>query len=328
MAGIREVAKLAGVSASTVSRVMNGTANVDEEKKQRVLAAIEETGFKPNELARALFKQSSKIIGVIVPNIENPFYNELAKAVEEEAYRNGYRMLLCNSNNNTEKELMNIQILNQMKADGIIILTYSDKTGKELARCRIPAVVVDRQLTGSGQSAYIEADHYKGGRMAMEHLLNCGCRNIVFLRGPLELSSGMRRYQGYQQACREHGIQEQCIDCLYEYEDGLRAAKELAARFPEADGMIASNDMVAIASYKILTNAGYRVPQDIQIIGFDNIKFSWLFTPELTTIIQPITQMGTMAVQMIIRHGQGLPFQKENILDVSLVERQTTRRKE
>ena len=99
MAGIREVAKLAGVSASTVSRVMNGTANVDEDKKQRVLAAIDETGFKPNELARALFRQSSKIIGVIVPNIENPFYNELAKAVEEEAYRNGYRMLLCNSNN-------------------------------------------------------------------------------------------------------------------------------------------------------------------------------------------------------------------------------------
>ncbi len=118
------------------------------------------------------------------------------------------------------------------------------------------------------------------------------------------------------------------MDCLYEYEDGLRAAKELVERFPEADGIIASNDMVAIASYKILTNAGYRVPQDIQIIGFDNIRFSWLFTPEFTTIIQPITQMGTMAVQIIIRHGQGLPFQQENILDVSLVERQTTRRKE
>ena len=328
MAGIREVAKLAGVSASTVSRVMNGTANVDEDKKQRVLAAIEETGFKPNELARALFKQSSKIIGVIVPNIENPFYNELAKAVEEEAYRNGYRMLLCNSNNNTEKELMNIQILNQMKADGIIILTYSDKTGQELARCRLPTVVVDRRLTGSVQSASIEADQYKGWQMATEHLLSCGCRNVVFLRGPLELSSGLRRYQGYQKACREHGVKEQYVDCLYEYEDGLRAAKELVERFPEADGIIASNDMVAIASYKILTNAGYRVPQDIQIIGFDNIRFSWLFTPEFTTIIQPITQMGTMAVQIIIRHGQGLPFQQENILDVSLVERQTTRRKE
>ena len=123
MAGIRDVARLAGVSPSTVSRVMNGTAHVEEDKKQKVLAAIQETGFKPNELARALFKQSSKIIGVIVPNIENPFFNELAKAVEEEAYRNGYKILLCNSNNNTEKELLNIQMLGRMKADGVIIVT-------------------------------------------------------------------------------------------------------------------------------------------------------------------------------------------------------------
>ena len=151
MASIRDVARIAGVSPSTVSRVMNGTANVEEDKRQKVLAAIQETGFKPNELARALFKQSSKIIGVIVPNIENPFFNELAKAVEEEAYINGYKILLCNSNNNTEKELMNIQMLNQMKADGIIILTYSDKTGQAIASCQLPVVVVDRQLTGSGQ---------------------------------------------------------------------------------------------------------------------------------------------------------------------------------
>ena len=106
MASIREVAKLAGVSPATVSRVINGTANVDDEKKQRVLKVINETGFRPNELARALFKQSSKIIGVIVPNIENPFFSELAKAIEEEAYENGYKMLLCNSNNNEEKELL------------------------------------------------------------------------------------------------------------------------------------------------------------------------------------------------------------------------------
>ena len=172
MAGIRDVARLAGVSPSTVSRVMNGTAHVEEDKKQKVLAAIQETGFKPNELARALFKQSSKIIGVIVPNIENPFFNELAKAVEEEAYRNGYKILLCNSNNNTEKELLNIQMLGRMKADGVIIVTYSDETGLALADCQIPVVVLDRQLTDSGEIAYVESDHYKGGQMAMEHLID------------------------------------------------------------------------------------------------------------------------------------------------------------
>lgn len=328
MASIRDVARIAGVSPSTVSRVMNGTANVEEDKRQKVLAAIKETGFKPNELARALFKQSSKIIGVIVPNIENPFFNELAKSVEEEAYKNGYKMLLCNSNNNTEKELMNIQMLNQMKADGIIILTYSDKTGQAIASCQLPVVVVDRQLTGSGQSAYVESDHYKGGKLAILHLLDCGCKDIVFLRGPLELSSGQRRYQGYHEICKKYGIREQCIDCLYDYEDGLRAARELVERYHHVDGVIASNDMIAIATYKILTREGYRIPDDVQMIGFDNIRFSWLFTPELTTVNQPIKKMGTLAVRIILDYGKGLPFQQENILDVSLVERQTTKRKE
>lgn len=328
MASIRDVAKLAGVSPSTVSRVMNGTANVDDEKRERVMRAIEETGFKPNELARALFKQSSKIIGVIVPNIENPFFNELAKAVEEEAYRNGYKMLLCNSNNNTEKELMNIQMLNQMKADGIIIVTYSDKTGQAIAECELPTVVVDRKLTDGGETAYVESDHYKGGKMAMEHLIQCGCRNIVCLKGPVELSSGQQRYYGYQDICKKYGIAEQCIECSYDYEDGLEATTELVKKYPDVDGIVACNDMVAISAYKILTEKGYRIPEDVQLIGFDNIRFSWLFTPELTTVTQPITKMGTLAVQIIIKYGKGLPFQKENTFDVTLIERQTTKRRE
>ncbi len=132
MASIREVAKLAGVSPATVSRVMNGTAKVDEEKKQRVLRAIDETGFKPNELARALFKQSSKIIGVILPDIDNPFFSEAAKAIEAEAFRQGYKILLCYSDNNDEKEALNIQMLIQMKADGIIIMTNGEETGKNI----------------------------------------------------------------------------------------------------------------------------------------------------------------------------------------------------
>lgn len=327
MAGIREVAKLAGVSPSTVSRVMNGTANVDEEKKQRVLSAISETGFKPNELARALFKKSSKIIGVIVPNIENPFFNELAKAIEEEAYQNGYKMLLCSSGDNTEKELMNIQMLNQMKADGIIIMSNSGKTGKAIAECDLPVVVMDRKLSGGSEIAFVESDHYKGGQMAAEHLIQCGCKNIVCIRGPVEFSSGQKRYEGYKDICRQYGITEQYIDCPYDYDEGLRAAEELIKKYPDVDGIIACNDMVAISVYKVLTGAGYQVPDDIQMVGFDDISISRLLTPELTTIAQPITKMGTMAAQIIMHHGEGMPFQKENILDVKMMERQTTKKR-
>lgn len=327
MASIREVARIAGVSPSTVSRVMNGTANVEESKREKVLRAIEETGFKPNELARALYKQSSKIIGVIVPNIENAYFGELARAAEEEAYRNGYKTLLCNSNNNTEKEVMNIRMLDQMKADGVIIITNNDKTGKEIAQYDFPVVVVDRKLTGGAECANIASDNYKGGLLAAEHLVECGCKNIVCMRGPLELSSGQQRYRGYLTVCEKYGLTEQYIDCIYDYEYGLEATKALLQKYPDVDGIIACNDMVAVSAYKILTQAGYKVPEDVQIVGFDNIRMSWLLTPELTTIRQPIKEMGTLAVQIIVKHGQGLPFQQQNIFDVKLIERQTTNRK-
>lgn len=328
MVSIREVAKKAGVSPSTVSRVMNGTARVDEDKRERVLKAIEETGFRPNELARALFKKSSRIIGVIVPNIENPFFNELARAIEEEAYRNGFRILLCNSNNDSEKERSNIQMLNQMNADGIIIMSNSDATGACIKDSNVPVVVLDRKLSGDKGIANIGSDHYHGAVLAMEHLLSCGCQNIVCMRGPQDVSSGKLRYNGYLDTCRKYGVKEQVIDCDYSYESGLRAVLQLLERYPAVDGIIASNDMTAIAAYKVLLGKGIRVPEDIQLIGFDNIRFSRLFTPEFTTVAQPITQMGMLAAQIIVKHGNGEAFEKENLLEVTLIERQTTRRRD
>lgn len=325
MASIRDVAKIAGVSAATVSRVMNNTANVDEEKKRRVFAAIEETEFKPNELARALFKKSSKIIGVIIPTIENPFFNEIAKAIEEEAFQNGYRLLLCNSNGYEEKEKINIEMLTQMNADGLIIMTNSDKTGEVISKCNLPVVVLDRLLSEDIGIAYIEADHYQGGKIAAEHLLECGCKNIVCLKGPQNLSSGKKRYQGYLDVCREHGLEVRFLECDYSYDSGLKAAEELLQKYPDADGIIATNDIVAISVYKILKNAGVRVPEDVQIIGFDNIQFSWLFTPEITTITQPIKQMGKKAVEVIINYINGEPFEKCCMFEVTLEKRQSTK---
>lgn len=325
MASIREVAKLAGVSPSTVSRVMNNTANVDEEKKQRVLAAIEKTGFKPNELARALFKKSSKIIGVIVPTIENPFFNEMAKAIEEEAYKNGYRILLCNSNSDVEKEEMNVQMLSQMNADGLILMAHSDKIGPVIEECKLPVVIVDRMLAGDGGIAHVESDHYTGGILATEHLIECGCKNIVCIRAPQELSSGKKRYQAYKDVCAKYSIKEQCVDCKYSYTAGLVAAEEILQKYPDVDGIIANNDMVAISVYKVLQNNGYNVPEDIQLIGFDNIRFSRLVTPEISTITQPIKEMGKLAVQIIIDHINGIAYKKDHMFEVSLVERQTTK---
>lgn len=326
MATIREVAQLAGVSPATVSRVMNGTAKVDEEKRKRVEDAIRETGFIPNKLARALFKNSSGLIGLIVPNIDNPFFNEIAKAIEEEAYNKGLHIVLCSSGNNTQKEADNIQMLEQMKADGIILITNGNHTGRMIEKCSLPVIVVDRHITDCGEIAHIEADHYQGGKLAAEFLVKCGCRSIVCLRGPQEFTSGRLRYQGYCDVCRENGIPERYVDTRYSFESGIKAAYEMLERFPETDGIVAANDMVAISSYKVLRSKGIRVPEDIQIVGFDDIRFSSLVSPAVTTIHQPITEMGKRAVEIIFRYAEGSEYSEKNVFDVYLVERETTMR--
>lgn len=326
MSGIREVAKLAGVSPSTVSRVMNGTANVNTEKKQRVLKAISETGFRPNELARSLYKKSSKIIGAIVPTNENPFFIELTKAIEEQVYLHGYRFTICNSGNNFEKELDNIRVMEQLHADGMVLMTSNEKVWQEVQKSQLPVVVIDRQLDASGELAYIQADHRKGGRIAALHLLSCGCKHIVHMRGPQDFSSGRERFEGYKDVCKKYDLPIQYVESSYDYQDGYESIQHLIKQYPEVDGVIASNDITAIGAYKYLIQQGYRIPEDIQLIGFDNINLSWQVTPELTTISQPIEEMGALAARLIIDYVEGREIRKGNLFDIQLIERDTTRR--
>ena len=325
MATIREVAKLAGVSPATVSRVMNGTANVDDEKKNRVLDAIEQTGFQPNQLARALFKNSSRLVGLIVPNIDNPFFSELAREIEEEAFRRGYHIVLCSSGNNSDKELSNIRMLNQMKADGIILITNGKHTGQMIKDIDLPVVVVDRHMTDGTEIAYIESDHYAGGVLATEHLYECGCRKIVCLRGPQEYASGKLRFKGYKDVCKKYKLKEMHIDTAYTFEAGLKSAEQLLKKYPDADGIFAANDIVAMSAYKVLKNHGISVPKDVKMVGFDDIRFSSLMTPEFTTIRQPIEKMGKLAVDIICNYAEDKPYDKEYILGVELIKRDTTR---
>ena len=327
MATIREVAKLAGVSPATVSRVMNGTANVDDEKRDRVLDAIEKTGFQPNQLARALFKNSSGLVGLIVPNIDNPFFSELARIIEEEAFNRGYHIVLCSSGNNTDKEQSNIRMLSQMKADGIILITNGEHTEQMLQEVDMPVVVVDRHMTDGGEIAFIESDHYRGGLLATQHLYDCGCKNIVCLRGPQEFASGRLRFKGYKDVCKKYKLNEMYIDTEYSYESGLKSAELLLEKYPDVDGIVAANDIVAISTYKVLKSNGKRIPEDIQLVGFDDIRFSSLMTPELSTIRQPVSKMGKLAVDIICNYAEDKPYEKEYILDVELIQRETTRKK-
>lgn len=327
MSSIREVAKLAGVSPATVSRVMNGTANVNDEKRERVLQAIAETGFVPNEVARSLFKKSARIIGLVLPDIDNPFFTELADAVEKEANANGYRVILYNTRNDFEKEKMALQMMTSMNADGIIFARSNEKLQPLVETTPIPVVVTDTVFSGEQASAYVHCDFYQGGRIATEYLLECGCRKIVCMIGPQTLSSARARYQGYKDVCLEHELEERVVETDYSFNMGLTAAEELLERYPDADGIVACNDIVAISAYKVLHKNHISVPDQIQLIGFDDILLSSLMTPELTTIAQPIKAIGTKAAELII-HSEEQELNKEKyIFPVTLVERETTRRK-
>lgn len=327
MASIRDVAKMAGVSPATVSRVMNGTAKVAEEKRRRVQEAIEKTGFKPNAVARTLFTGESRIFGMIVPNIENPFFSELAKVIEETAYNNGYSLTLCSSGNDKQKEKNNIDMLTSMSADGIILLTSSEGILEEIDKTDIPIIVLDRLVSHKNEIAAVHSDNYQGGRLAAQHLIDCGCEEIVCIRGPQDLSSARGRFQGFEDVMKEHGREVHFIDSTYNYEDGLAAGDELIERFPQADGVFCANDMNALGVYKILNWNGKRVPDDIQMVGFDNILLSQRMSPELTTIEQNKKVLGESVVKLLIDYIRGEKVSDVNIYPVRLIQRESTRKK-
>ena len=327
MASTKDVAALAGVSPATVSRVMNGTAKVDPEKKARVLQAIEETGFVPNEVARSLFRKSAKTIGLIVPSIHNPYFTELAAHVDALALHHGYRPFLCNTGYDPEKEKAAIQMLVSMNADAIIIASCSEQVKEMINQCPIPVVALDAMLIGTDVEACIFCDYYRGGRMATEYLLECGCKRIVCIKGPQYRYSARSRYQGYQDVCREQGIAERTVECDYDFHQGMAMTEELLERFPDVDGIIACNDIVAISTYKVLHNRNIPVPETVQLIGFDDISFSSLLSPELTTISQPVKEMAEKAVELIVNDELNGMTGGKFIFPVTLVARQTTKKK-
>lgn len=327
MASIRDVAALAGVSPATVSRVMNGTAKVDAEKRKRVLQAIEDTGFVPNEIARSLFRKSLKTIGLIVPSIRNPYFTELAAHVDALATAHGFRPFLCNTGYDPEKEKAAIQMLVSMNADAIIVASCSEQVKELINDCPIPVVALDAMLYGADVEACIFCDYYWGGRMALEHLLECGCKHIVCIKGPQYRYSARTRYQGYRDLCQERGILERTVECDYDFNQGIAMTEELLERFPDVDGIIACNDIVAISTYKVLHKRNISVPEKIQLIGFDDISFATLLSPELTTISQPIKEMAEKAVELIVSNELTGMTGGKFVFPVSLVARQTTMRR-
>lgn len=326
MATIRDVAKKAGVSVATVSRTLNDKGYVHDDTRKLINEAIKELNYKPNEVARSLYKKKSRLIGLLLPDIRNPFFPELARGVEDEMQEHDFRLIIGNADEKTEKELDYIQTFKQNNVTGIISATnHTDISHYE--NLSFPVAFLDRT---SNLHPSVFADGLDGGRKAAKELIRRGSKRITLLRGPVEVQTAQDRFKGaIDILCTSNINFNVMTTASFSFHDAEKWSKELFENYPDTDGVIASNDVVAAAILHEALRLGKSIPDDLQIIGFDDIPLSRLLFPPLSTIRQPAYEMGREAGKLLIRLINNEEVIEKNIqLPVAFIERQTTRKVE
>jgi LacI family transcriptional regulator len=321
---MRDVAKRAGVSVATVSRVLNDSGYVNEDTRKTVLAAIEEMNFKPNSVARSLFKKQSKTIGLIVPDINNPFFPQLARAVEDVTSESDFTVFLCNSDGKIDKEIRYFDMLQQKYVDGVLVVSNTLKP-EHISHYNFPIIALDRPLDST--IPYVTCNNYEGARKATQHLIECGCVKVAHISGPENIANAKDRLIGYEDAVTEAGLYDKNLifPAEYQIESAKKAAFKLLTKYPDIDGIFAGNDVMAIGVIKAAELLGYKVPEQLKVVGFDGIEFGDIISPELTTVSQPIYQMGSTAASMLLDLIEGRPVhQKETTFQVELLVKRST----
>lgn len=313
--GILEVAREAGVSVATVSRVLNRSGYVKQETYQRVMEAIRKLNYVPNGVARSMVKGSTRTIGLILPDVTNPYFPMLARGVEDAAAAQGYLVILCNTDNNPQTEAMYLKMLREKCVDGMVYVSASEHTDhvKEFAEA-VPVVWVDRTAVGI-EGDVVAGDDLLGGYIATRHLLQQGHTRIAFIAGPAGLMTSEERERGYRLALKETGIipeEDLIARGNFQFESGRRAMTEILNRTTPT-ALFASNDLMALGAMEVITEAGLRIPQDIAVVGYDNIVFARLAKPPLTTVEQPSYMIGLTACEMLMERmaQKELPVQKK-----------------
>lgn len=321
---IRDVAKRANVSVSTVSRVINQKGYVHEETKVLVNKIIKDLGFIPNQLARSLTNRSSKIIGVIVPHIGPSFYGELLEGIESQASAYGYKIMFCHTQDDPDRELEYLKFFEQYNIEGLIIASNFSNRDK-LAELNIPVVTVDHILDENIPS--ITSDNVKGGALTAKKLIETGCKNILIFRGPSFLLTTMERTIGFLNELKAHQLYADIFDFDLVNPD-FKLIEEVLKNNPNVDGIFAFSDTLALTALNIIQKLGKKVPQDVEIIGYDNTPYSKWVTPSITTIHQSVNFMGKQSFINLTRLIRGVELESlHDIIDVRLIERETTRQK-
>lgn len=329
MATIKDVAALAGISYTTVSHVLNKTRPVSEPVRLKVEAAIAELDYVPSAVARSLKARSTATIGLLVPSSVNPYFAELARGIEDNCERNGYCVILCNSDDNPQKQRNYLRMLLEKRIDGLIVASVGEDADllDSLSTVRTPMVVVDRALEGV-DADLVCIDHEQGGYLATRHLLALGHRDIACISGPAQTCSAKMRLAGFQRALAEAGV-------------SLRAGRVVASDFTSLGGydaaaklldeqrptaIFAANDMIGIGVLRAAAERNIVVPSELSVIGFDDIQISQYVFPALTTVGQSIRELGERAAELLLRRiAEPTPLATEQrIIAPSIVLREST----
>jgi LacI family transcriptional regulator len=331
MTTIKDVAKRAGVSISTVSHVINNSRAVSKDTRRRVEDAMEELGYQPNTLARNLRRQQTQSLGMVVPDSANPFFAEVTRGIEDASFEKNYSVILCNSEGDLERQAAYTNLLIQNQVAGIVFVAagVSTELVEDLRRRRVPLVVVDRAVPNVEVNS-VMTDHNQGGRLATRHLIDLGHSRIACISAGSHLSPSAERVTGYMETLWENNIavdKRLIVRGDFQYQSGYEAANVLLELPVPPTAVFACNDLMAVGCISAAAERGLRVPQDLSVVGFDDVKLASFTNPPLTTVAQPMRQIGKLAVEMLIESITDIdaPVRVEK-LDTKLVVRRSTAR--
>ncbi|GAA0263467.1 LacI family DNA-binding transcriptional regulator [Cryptosporangium japonicum] len=299
---IGDVAKAAGVSPATVSRVLNANQGVADELRQRVVAAVDQLGYRPNSQARSLRTRATSVLGLIISDITNPFFPEIARGVEDAAHAAGFSVVLANTDEDLAKEQRYLEVAAAERMAGVVLAPASSaETDIDVLRSRgIPVVTVDRRLLGHPVDS-VTVDNLAAAREATLHLVGTGCRRIGFVGGPLATTTAADRLAGYRDGLAEAGLAfdpDLVAHGDYRIDGGRAAAKRLLQLTPDA--LFVSNNLMTIGAITALDDAGLRHPEDIALVGFDDQTWQTGLLPPLTLVTQPTYELGKQAATALL----------------------------
>jgi LacI family transcriptional regulator len=319
MATIKDVALQAEVSVTTVSHVVNDTRHVSAKVRERVELAIRELGYVPNAMARSLKSNTTSTLGMLIPNSSNPYFAEIVRIVEDRCFAAGYTLVLCNTDDEPQRQSVYLKVLAERRIDGLIVVSTGAGTGtddsaslaKQLHGLRVPTVLVDREIDDPACDL-VETAHMQGGLLAVRHLLSLGHKRIACIGGPVGVMPSEQRVEGWRMALAESGATPDIADAGallwrggFTSQGGYEAMHAILRTERKPSAVFVCNDLMAIGALRAAHESGVRVPDELSIVGFDDIELSAYMSPPLTTVAQPKERIGALAVDMLLERVSG-----------------------